>query len=135
MSTAQLTGRSSLRHIETTLSRQEHLKYHLGNRSVKKSTFSRANQTLTADFYQSLFGKLYTRCQQISPTHKFRFKRNLFSLDASLIDVSLKVFPNANYNKMMEAYKLYFVLEHDGLIPAFAAITVGKVGDQTAAKA
>jgi len=50
MSAAQLTGRSSLRDIESTLSRQEHLKYHLGNSSVKKSTLSRANQTLTADF-------------------------------------------------------------------------------------
>lgn len=135
ISAAQLTGRSSLRDIESTLSRQEHLRYHLGNSSVKKSTLSRANQTLTADFFQSLFGKLYARCQQASPTHKFRFKRKLFSLDASLLDVSLKVFPNAEYNKMKAAYKLHLGLDHEGLIPAFAAVTVGKVGDQTAAKA
>lgn len=135
MSCAQLAGRSSLRDIESTLSSQENLKYHLGSSTVRKSTLSRANQTLTADFFQDLFGKLYARCQNASPKHKFRFKRKLFSLDASLLDVSLKIFPNAEYNKMKAAYKLHLGLDHDGLIPAFAAVTVGKVGDQTAAKA
>lgn len=35
---------------------------------------------------------------------------------------------------MKAAYKLHIGLDHDGLIPTFAAITVGKVGDQTQAK-
>jgi len=50
------------------------------------------------------------------------------------IDVSMKVFPNAEYNRMKAAYKLHVGLDHDGLIPAFAAVTVGKTGDQTQAK-
>lgn len=56
------------------------------------------------------------------------------SLDASLLDVSMKIFPQAEYNKMKGAYKLHVGLDHDGLIPAFAAVTLGKVGDQTQAK-
>ena len=63
--------------------------------------------------------------------HSFKFKNKLFSLDASLLDVSMKVFPHAEYNRMKSAYKLHIGLDHDGLIPAFAAVTVGKVGDQT----
>ena len=134
MAGAQLTGRSSLRDIESTLSRQRHIQYHLGAAPVKKSTLSRANQHLPSDFFQALFGKLYARCQNHSPKHRFRFKKKLFSLDASLLDVSLKVFPNAEYNRMKAAYKLHLGLDHDGLIPAFAAVTVGKVGDQTEAR-
>ena len=134
MSSAQLAGRSSLRDIESALASQKNVCYHLGSGAVKRTTLSRANQTLDSKFYEELFEKLYARCAGRSPKHKFRFKRKLFSLDASLLDVSMKVFPNAEYNKMKAAYKLHIGLDHDGLIPAFAAVTAGKTGDQTQAK-
>lgn len=134
MSTAQLSGRSSLRDIESTLASQRHLKYHLGSGSIKRTTLGRANQDLSFRFYEELFCKLYSRCQSSSPSHNFRFKRKLFSLDASLLDVSMRVFPHAEYNRMKAAYKLHVGLDHDGLIPAFVAVTDGKTGDQTQAK-
>jgi len=134
MSTAQLSGRSSLRDIESAIASQKHLSYHLGSGSVKRTTLSRANQNLGSSFFEELFSKLYERCQKGAGRHKFRFKRKLFSLDASLLDVSLKVFPQANYNRMKAAFKLHIGLDHDGLIPAFAAVTPGKTGDQTQAK-
>jgi len=134
LATAQLTGRVSLRDIESTLDSQKHLRYHLGSGSIKRTTLSRANQSLSSAFYEALFTKLYARCRSHSSRHSFRFKRKLFSLDASLLDVSMKVFPGAEYNRMKAAYKLHVGLDHDGLIPAFAAVTVGKTGDQTQAK-
>lgn len=134
MATAQLTGRASLRDIESAISTQKHLSYHLGSTSIKRTTLSRANQTLTSSFFEDLFAKLYSRCQSAAPNHQFRFKNKLFSLDASLLDVSLKVFPQAEYNRMKAAYKLHVGLDHEGLIPAFASVTPGKVGDQTQAK-
>lgn len=134
LATAQLAGRSSLRDIESTLASQKHLHYHLGCGVIKRTTLGRANQILSSDFYEELFAKLYARCQGRTPRHRFRFKRKLFSLDASLIDVSMKVFPKAEYNRMKAAYKLHVGLDHDGLIPAFAAVTLGKTGDQTQAK-
>ena len=82
MSTAQLSGRSSLRDIESTIASQRHLSYHLGSSSVKRTTLSRANQNLPASFFEVLFAKLYERCRRGSPRHQFRFKRKLFSLDA-----------------------------------------------------
>ena len=134
MATSQLTFRSSLRDIESTISSQKHLNYHLGSGSIKRTTLSRVNKNLSFTFFEDLFKTLYSRCQSSAPKHKFRFKNKLFSLDASLIDVSMKVFPQAEYNRMKGAYKLHLGLDHDGLIPAFAAITLGKVGDQTQAK-
>ena len=135
LSTAQLSGRSSLRDIESTIASQKHLSYHLGSGSVKRATLGRANRDLSHVFFEELFSKLYARCQKGAGRHKFRFKRKLFSLDSSLLDVSLKVFPQANYNSMKGAFKLHVGLDHDGLIPAFVAVTPGKVGDQTQAKA
>jgi len=134
MASAQLTGRSSLRDIESTLDRQTNLRYHLGSGKVRRTTLARANKQLPAQFYQTLFTRLYSRCQSHSPKHSFRFKKKLFSLDASLINVSLKVFPHRDYNRKKAAYKLHVGLDHDGLIPAFAAVTAGKVGDQMQAK-
>ncbi|MCW8915459.1 MAG: IS4 family transposase [Magnetovibrio sp.] len=134
MSTAQLSGRSSLRDIESTILSQKHLSYHLGSGAVKRTTLSRANRDLSASFFEALFGKLYQRCEQGAGRHKFGFKHKLFSLDSTLLDVSLKVFPQANYNRMKAAFKLHVGLDYDGLIPAFAALTPGKVGDQTQAK-
>jgi putative transposase len=134
MSTAQLTGRSSLRDIESTLDSQKHVQYHTGGGSVKRSTLSRVNKTLSYGFYETLFEKLYRRCQSASPAHPFRFKNKLFSLDSSLLEVSMKVFPQADYNRLKSAYKLHLGLDHDGLIPAFATITPSKTGDQTQAK-
>jgi hypothetical protein len=46
---------------------------------------------------QALFGKLYARCLRQAPRHGFRFKNKLYSLDSSLIDLSLKVFPWVHY--------------------------------------
>jgi putative transposase len=134
MATAHLTGRSSLRDIESTLDSQRHVQYHLGSNAVKRTTLSRANQQLTSNFYETLFSKLYQRCHQGAPGHKFRFKHKLFSLDSTLLDVSLKVFPQREYNRLKAAYKLHVGLDHDGLIPAFATVTPGKTHDQVQAR-
>ena len=130
----QLASRSSLRDIEATMQSQSHLRYHLNCQPVSKSALGRANEKLSADFYLDVFKKLYQRCSQTSPKHPFRFKNKLFSLDASLIDVSMKLFPQANYNTMKAAYKLHLGLDHDGLIPAFAHITHSKQSDLSGAQ-
>ena len=134
MTVAQLSGRSSLRDIESAIASQKHISYHLGSGPIKRSALGRANQNLDFRFYEALFSKLYALCQRHSGKHRFRFKGKLFSLDASLLDVSMKIFPQANYNNRKAAYKLHVGLDHDGLIPAFAAVTSGKTGDQTQAR-
>ena len=134
MAAGQLSGRSSLRDIEATMESQSGINYHMGSQVIKRSTLARANENLNANFYQSLFQKLYQRCNQRADRHKFRFKGKLFSLDASLISVSLKLFPKANYNTMKAAYKLHVGLDHDGLIPAFCAVTHGRESDMSQGK-
>jgi len=52
-----------------------------------------------------LFQTLYQRCTGGARRHGFRFKNKLFSLDATLIDVSMKIFPWADYNGKKAAFK------------------------------
>ena len=105
LSIGQLAGRSSLRDIEATVRSQRHHRYHLGSQSISRSALSRANEQLDYRFFEGLFESLYQRCMSDQRSHGLRFKNKLFSLDASLIDVSMKVFPWADFNRKKSAFK------------------------------
>jgi Transposase DDE domain/Domain of unknown function (DUF4372) len=130
LATGHVGERKSLRDITQTLDSQSSRHYHLGCRKVSKSAFARANEQLDYQFYCDLFSRLYDRCEGKGGGHPFRFKGKLFSLDGSLFNVAMELFPWANYNNMKAAFKLHLGLDHDGLIPAFASVTVGK-GSET----
>ena len=134
LATGHIGGRKSLRDITTTLESQSSRHYHLGCRSVSKSALGRANESLDYQFYCDLFSRLYRRCEGKGGKHPFRFKGKLFSLDGSLFDVAMEIFPWANYNNMKAAFKLHLGLDHDGLIPAFASVTVGKESETRQAR-
>ena len=134
LTVGQLNGRQSLRDIESCLSSQQHLHYHLGTQTVSKSALARANEQRDAMFYTRLFEVLYNRCTTHAPRHGFRFKNKLFSLDGSLLDASMKLFPWADYNRKKSAFKLHLGLDHEGLIPCFAQITEGRVSENEQAR-
>ncbi|MGH9566353.1 MAG: IS4 family transposase [Candidatus Angelobacter sp.] len=125
----QMAGRQSLRDIETNMKAQQHRLYHLGARPVARSSLARLNERQPYQLYEALFARLYARCQHLAPGHGFRFHNKLYSLDASLIDLSLRIFPWAHYALGKAAMKLHVGLDHDGHLPAFAAITAGKTAD------
>jgi putative transposase len=134
LTVGQLGGRHSLRDIEATVHSQRPHHYHLGSQSISRSALGRANEQLHYRFYDELFGSLYRRCMSGTRGHGFRFKHKLFSLDATLIDVSMKVFPWVRFGRKKSAFKLHLGLDHDGLIPAFACVTHGQVSDMTQAR-
>jgi putative transposase len=134
LSVGQLAGRSSLRDIESTLRSQAQHRYHLGSQTVSRSALARANESLDYAFFKALFGSLYQRCRNHAPRHGFRFKNKLFSLDGTLISLSMKVFPWADYNCKKAAFKVHVGLDHDGLIPAFASITRGRGSEMAQAR-
>ena len=135
LTVGQLSGRQSLRDIESCLSTQRHLHYHLGAQAVSKSALGRANEQRDALFYTQLFEVLYQHCTRSTPRHGFRFKQKLFSLDGSLLNASMKLFPWADYNRKKAAFKLHVGLDHDGLIPCFARVTEGRVSENEQARA
>ncbi len=131
LSMAQLSGRKSLRDVIVNLSVQRQKLYHLGCKQLSRSNLSRINESKPYGLYEALFGKLLSRCQKASPSHKFRFKNKLYSLDASTIDLCLSVFPWAKFRKTKGAIKLHVGLDHDGYLPTFVSITDGKTADIT----
>jgi putative transposase len=129
----QLTGRTSLRDgIQSMVSRALNL-YHMGAKPVSRSTFADASNKRPAFFYEALFEKVYQHCRIISPKHKFRFKNKLYSLDATVIDLSLGAFPWASFRRTKSAVKIHTELDHSGYFPAFAAVTDGKIHESKVA--
>ena len=101
MATAQLSGRHSLRDVASNMAAQARKLYHLGMSAVSRSSLSRVNASQPYQLYEALFAKLLARCQAHAPRHNFRFKNKLYSLDASTIDLCLKVFPWARCRAML----------------------------------
>ena len=122
---AQLTGRSSLRDIVDSLQAQAHRLYHVGCGSLSRSNLSRMNEDKPYELYEVLFGRLLHRCQSLTPGHHFRFKNPLYSLDATVIDLCLSVFPWADFRTTKGAIKLHVGLNHAGYLPEFVTVTEG----------
>ena len=128
---AQLSGRNSLRDIVDNVSAQAHRLYHLGSAKLTRSNLSRINERKPYTLYESLFGRLLTRCQSKTTGHKFQFKNPLYSLDASTIDLCLSVFPWANFRSTKGAIKLHVGLNLAGHLPEFVTVTEGNCADIT----
>ena len=126
MSIGQLTGRRSLRDIIANTTAQQHRLYHLGSAKLSRSNLSRINEDKPYQLYEALFGKLLKRCQSHAPGHGFRFKNELFSLDASTIDLCLSVFPWATFRRTKAGVKLHVAINHKGNLPEFVTITDAK---------
>lgn len=125
----QLSGRHSLRDVVANADAQSSSWYHLGAHRITRSTLARVNEQQPSTFYESLFGTLYRRCQPKAPGHRFRFKNPLYSIDSSLIDLSLKLFPWGHFALGKSAMKLHLGLDHRGYLPAFATITDSHTSD------
>jgi len=101
---------------------------HLGlHDSPKKSTLSYANKHRPWEIYQDLFYSLLDRGRSMVTTkHPLRFKNKLLSMDASVIDLCLSLFPWAEFRQTKGAVKLHLLLDHEGYLPVFANVTEGK---------
>ena len=129
MAMSQLSGRQSLSDIQSNLESQKHKLFHLGAKPVARSTLARLNEKQPAELYEALFYKLLQRCRNSPSSHKFRFKNPLYSLDASAINLSLKLFPWAAHRPDTCNVKLSVGLNHGTHVPEFVALSDGNEND------
>ena len=98
---------------------------HLGVREApKRSTLAYANAHRPWLLYADLFYVLLGQVHGISdgPGHKLRFRHKLLSLDSSVIELCLSLFPWAKLQRgPRAAVKLHCVLDHDGYFPVLCA--------------
>jgi len=104
--------------IDNVSAQQQRL-YHLGSTKLSRSTLSRINEDKPHELYQELFALLLKRCQLTAPGHGFRFKNELYSMDATTIDLCLSLFPWASFRKAKGGIKLHVAMNHKGNLPEF----------------
>ena len=126
---SQITGKDSLRDIETGLQAQSARWYHLGLSGVHRSTLADANAKRDYRVFEDTFYKLLDRCQDLTPKHRFRFKNPLYTIDATTIDLCLSMFPWAKFRTTKGAIKMHCLYDHSGALPTFLTVTDGKKHD------
>jgi putative transposase len=129
----QISGQHGLRSIEKGMNSRKNGWYHVGitntEREVKRSTLSYANTHRDAGLYKTLFESLVAEAQSMPNKHGFRFKNPLYSIDSTIIDLCLKLFPWADFRKEKGGIKLTIKLDHQGKIPCFAVVTDAREHD------
>ena len=131
----QLAQANSLREICGGLKTCGGKLNHLGVESAPtKSNLSYANAHRSPKMFGDIFHMLLGHCHAIAPRHEFSFPKKLYSLDATLIELCVKVFPWATYRQTKGAIKLNMLLDHDGHLPVFVDFTNGDVHEVNSAR-
>lgn len=128
MAFAQLTFRESLRDIEVCLRAQKTKLYHLGIRGhVARSNLSDANEKRNWRIYEDFAKALIVEARRLYVDDPFEvdLKNTVYALDATTIDLSLKVFPWAHFHQAKAAVRLHTQIDLRGNIPSFIHISDG----------
>lgn len=105
--------------------------------SPSRSNLSYANSHRPWQLFQHVFHMMLGKCIEQAPKKKkaFRFKNDLYSMDSTVIDLCLSLFPWAKFRQTKGAVKVHLLLDHEGYFPVFAHVTEGSVHDVRIAKA
>jgi hypothetical protein len=129
---AQLSGRESLRDIETCLNSHRDKLYHVGFRgAVSRTTLADANERRDYRIFQDFGHVLIGIAQGLYQDEPLavELKQPLYAFDSTIIDLCLSLFPWAEFRKTKAAVKLHTLIDLRGSIPTFVAVTPGKVPD------
>lgn len=129
----QLTYRESLRDIVACLKAKPRLLYHLGFRgNLSRTNLAYANKHRDWRLFHALAQILMRRAARLYQDHCYDpdLPKVAFALDASIISLSLNLFPWGYYARSKQAaLKLHLLLSLQGNLPAWAAITQADVPD------
>ena len=132
MAFAQLTGRESLRDIETCLRAIGPKLYHAGIRGkISRSTLAEANQNRDYRIYADLGQIMIATARRLYAEESFGvdLAETAYALDSTTIDLCLSMFPWAHFRKSKAAVKLHTLMDLRGNIPCFIRLTDGKTHD------
>ena len=132
MAFAQLTGRQSLRDIETCLRAMQSKLYHVGLRgNVSRNTLAKASEKRDWRIYADFAQVLIRRARKLYAQDDFgiQLEETAYVFDSSTIDLCLSLFPWARFRQRKAAIKLHTLMDLRGNIPCFIRITEGKTQD------
>jgi len=132
---AQIRQESSLRDIDRALNSHAAKLYHIGIQQCPKSTLADANERRDYRIYEEFAKAMMQRARRAYANTELAIDVDnaVYALDASIIDLTLSLFPWAKFRKAKGAIKLHAMVDLRGNIPAFLTITDGKVHDVKAA--
>ncbi len=129
-----LTGRESLRDVITCLAARPHLQYRLGFRGrITRTNFAYANEHRDWRVFAAVAELLMRKAARLHRLDPGRdgLPELVCALDASIIHLSLKLFPWAYYPRSRAgALKLHALLALRGHLPAWAAMTEATFPEQ-----
>ena len=130
------SGANSLREITNGLKATGENLHQVGvSKAPARSTLAYANQNRSVAVFIELFHVILDQLQtqlKGSITRKplsLRIKRKMFILDSTQIQLCLSVFDWARYRTTKGATKVHTMLDYDGCLPVFLAVTDGKKAD------
>jgi hypothetical protein len=132
MTFAQLTGRESLRDIETCLRAVGTKLYHAGFKDrVSRNTLAKANELRDWKIYRDLALILIDQARTLYAHQPLamNLKRAVYVLDSTVVDLCLSLFPWAQHRRHKSAVKVHTQLDLRGNIPVFIRITGGQIHD------
>jgi hypothetical protein len=132
---AHIRQESSLRDIDRALNAHATKLYHIGIQQCPKSTLADANERRDYRIYEELAKSMMQRARReyAGTDLAIDVDNAVYALDASVIDLTLSLFPWAKFRKTKGAIKLHAMVDLRGNIPVFLTITDGKVHDVKAA--
>jgi IS4 transposase len=125
---AQLTYRESLRGIEACLIGRRALAYRMGIRGrVTRTNLAYANEHRDWRVFAEVAGVLMRRAQRLygETPPELGLEADLFALDATVIELSLALFPWARWQKAQASVKLNVLLDVRNDLPVFASLHEG----------
>ena len=129
---AQLTGREGLRDLVACLNARPARAYQAGFRTrLTRTNLAYANEHRDWRSLAAVAQVLMRRAARLYAEHPVaeELPQLSYALDASLIDLSLALFPWANWQHTHAAVKLHMLLSLRGPIPAWTAVTEASLPD------
>jgi hypothetical protein len=132
MAFAQLTWREGLRDIATCLNAKSETLYHLGFREpVAKSTLADANEQRDWRLWEDLAKSLMRKARTLYAGEDLglELENTVYALDSTTIDLSLTLFPWADFRRTKAGIKMHTQLDLRGPIPTCIYITNARKHD------
>ncbi|RLC65822.1 MAG: IS4 family transposase [Chloroflexi bacterium] len=132
MTFAQLTGRESLRDIETCLRAVGPKLYHAGMKArVSRNTLAKANETRDWKIYRDIALIMIEQARKMYAHQSLalNLKRAVYALDSTVVDLCLTLFPWAQHRRFKSAVKVHTQLDLRANIPTFIRLTGGQTHD------
>lgn len=126
----QFTGRQSLRDLVDSFNSKQAHHYHLGTRSVRRSSLSDANRERPSVIFLETFFYLLEQVRDRLPGQEAREMVRL--IDSTTIDLNLNQFQWAKFRSSKGGIKLHTVYDPNAEVPVFFQMTEAKVNDRKA---